>query len=180
MTPELRENYFRYRAEWHPSESCVEHQNEYVRCRLAGLPWSGSQPCCVARKEYDKKMPGLFKVEWLLFRSHRQVLHQRSEQTSRPCRQGHVPRDVHKPSERLRKESRVRRRPLVCVVVRARTCSAHVLLHKTRGARGRVEHRSRGRVMNKKGARRRSPSNAVVDARWKLPFTCIVAARLLS
>ena len=29
--------------------------------------------------------------------------------------------------------------------------------------------------MNKKGVRRRSPSNAVMDARWKHPFTSVVA-----
>ena len=65
-------------------------------------------------------------------------------------------------------------RPLVRVDVRAGTCSAHVLLRETRGARGKVEHRSCEHVMNKKGGPRRSPSNAVMDARWKDPFTCAV------
>ena len=39
VTPELREHYFRHRSEWLPSECCDEHQNEYVRCRLADRPW---------------------------------------------------------------------------------------------------------------------------------------------
>ena len=64
VTPELREHYFRYRSQWLPSECCVDHESEYVRCRLAGHPWIGSASCCVARKAYDKRTPGLFKVEW--------------------------------------------------------------------------------------------------------------------
>ena len=64
VTPELREHYFRYRSQWLPSECCVDHKSEYVRCRLAGHPWIGSASCCVARKAYDKRTPGLFKVEW--------------------------------------------------------------------------------------------------------------------
>ena len=64
VTPELREHYFRHRSEWLPSECCVEHQNEYVRCRLADRPWVGDEACCKARKAYDKRTPGLFKVEW--------------------------------------------------------------------------------------------------------------------
>ena len=63
VTPELREHYFRHRSQWLPSECCVDHESEYVRCRLAGHPWIGSASCCVARKAYDKRTPGLFKVE---------------------------------------------------------------------------------------------------------------------
>ena len=64
VTPELREHYFRHRSKWLPSECCVDHESEYVRCRLAGHPWISSASCCVARKAYDKRTPGLFKVEW--------------------------------------------------------------------------------------------------------------------
>ena len=32
--------------------------------RLVGLPWTATEACCVARKAYDKRTPGLFKVEW--------------------------------------------------------------------------------------------------------------------
>ena len=58
VTPELREHYFRHRSEWLPSECCDEHQNEYVRCRLAGRPWVGDEAFCKARKAYDKRTPG--------------------------------------------------------------------------------------------------------------------------
>ena len=45
VTPELREHYFRHRSQWLPSECCVDHESEYVRCRLAGHPWIGSASC---------------------------------------------------------------------------------------------------------------------------------------
>ena len=64
VTPELREHYFRHRSEWLPSECCDDHRNEYVRCRLANRPWVGNEACCKARRAYDKRTPGLFKVEW--------------------------------------------------------------------------------------------------------------------
>ena len=52
------------RFEWLPSECCDEHQNVYVRCRFVDRPWVGDEACCKARKAYDKRTPGLFKVEW--------------------------------------------------------------------------------------------------------------------
>ena len=36
----------------------------YVRCRLANRPWVGDEACCKARRAFDKRTPGLFKVEW--------------------------------------------------------------------------------------------------------------------
>ena len=47
-----------------PSECCDDHLNEYVRCRLANKRWVGDETCCKARRAYDKRTPGLFKVEW--------------------------------------------------------------------------------------------------------------------
>ena len=64
VTPALRDHYFRHRSEWLPSECCDEHRNEYVRCRLAGRPWIGVEACCKERRAFDKRTPGLFKVEW--------------------------------------------------------------------------------------------------------------------
>ena len=64
VTPELREHYFRHRSEWLPSECCDDHRNDYVRCRLANRPWVGDEACCKARRAFDKRTPGLFKVEW--------------------------------------------------------------------------------------------------------------------
>ena len=62
VTPELREHYFRHRSEWLLSECCDDHGNEYVHCRLANRPWFGDETCCKARRAYDKRTPGLFKV----------------------------------------------------------------------------------------------------------------------
>ena len=64
VTPELREHYFRHRSEWLPSECCDDHRIEYVRCRFANRPWVGDEAYCKARKAYDKRTPGLFKVVW--------------------------------------------------------------------------------------------------------------------
>ena len=54
--------------------------------RIAGRPWTVTESCCFARKAFDKRTPGLFKVEWcgdgfvglcskdlVLFWCHRQV-----------------------------------------------------------------------------------------------------------
>ena len=64
VTPALREHYFRHRSEWLPSECCDDHRNDYVRCRLANRPWVGDEACCKARRAFDKRTPGLFKVAW--------------------------------------------------------------------------------------------------------------------
>ena len=64
VTPALREHYFRHRSEWLPSECCDEHRDEYVRCRLADRQWVGDEECCKTRRAFDKRTPGLFKVEW--------------------------------------------------------------------------------------------------------------------
>ena len=64
VTPALRDHYFRHRSEWLPSECCDERRNDYVRCRLANRPWFGDEACCKARRAFDKRTPGLFKVEW--------------------------------------------------------------------------------------------------------------------
>ena len=50
VSEEKREHYFRHRYGWLPSESCVDHNADYVRCRLAEHPWNTSAPCCLARK----------------------------------------------------------------------------------------------------------------------------------
>ena len=70
----------RHRSEWLPAECCDEHENDYVTASISGRPWTATEPCCLARKMYDKRTPGLpcclarkmydkrtpglFKVEW--------------------------------------------------------------------------------------------------------------------
>ncbi len=64
VTKQHREHYFRHRSEWFPAECCDKHEDDYVQTRLAGLPWTATEACCLARKAFDKRTPGLFKVEW--------------------------------------------------------------------------------------------------------------------
>ena len=64
ITSEHREHYFRHISDWLPAECCDEHEDENVQARLAGRVWTATESCCFARKAFDKRTPGLFKVEW--------------------------------------------------------------------------------------------------------------------
>ena len=54
-----------------------------------------------------RRIRGFVQQDVLLFRTHRQVQHQRSEQPTQHHRQGGVPGGAHQSSERKRKEPRV-------------------------------------------------------------------------
>ena len=64
VTSEHREHYFRNRSQWLPAECCDKHEDDYVQTRLAGRSWTATESCCLARKAFNKRTPGLFKVEW--------------------------------------------------------------------------------------------------------------------
>ena len=64
VTPELSDHNFRHHSEWLPSECCDEHRNEYERCRIVNRSWVGDEACCKARRAFDERTPGMFKVEW--------------------------------------------------------------------------------------------------------------------
>ena len=81
-----------------------------------------------------------------MFLTHQQMQHQRTEQTPQRHRQESVPGGAHQPSERKWKEPRVPNVSLYRVDLRAGTSGSHLLLCQTRGARGRGEHGSGGRV----------------------------------
>ena len=59
-----RDNDFRHRSEWLPAECCDEHHKYYVKARISEHPWTTTEPCCLACQMFDKRTPGLFKVEW--------------------------------------------------------------------------------------------------------------------
>ena len=59
-----RAHYFRHRSLWLPAECCHEHEDDYVRARIACRSCTATESCCFARKPFDKRTPGLFKVEW--------------------------------------------------------------------------------------------------------------------
>ena len=61
---ELREDFYKKRETWLPAEACNYHKDEYIRKRTNGEAWSSTQECCLTRAKYDKRTPGLFKVEW--------------------------------------------------------------------------------------------------------------------
>ena len=60
VTSEHREHYFKHRSEWLPAECCDNHKDDYVHTRVAGRTWTATEPCCLARKAYDKRTPGLY------------------------------------------------------------------------------------------------------------------------
>ena len=64
VAPEHREHYFRHRSEWLPAECCDNHKDDYVQTRIAGRSWTATESCCLTCKAFDKRTPGLFKVEW--------------------------------------------------------------------------------------------------------------------
>ena len=59
-----RAHFFRHRSQWLPAECCDEHEDDYVRAGIADRSWTATESCCFERKAFDKRTPGLFKVEW--------------------------------------------------------------------------------------------------------------------
>ena len=64
VRPRLRRRFFRHYHEWFPSESCDEHRAEFVQVKTAGESWQPRGQCCIERKAFDKRTPGLFKLEY--------------------------------------------------------------------------------------------------------------------
>ena len=63
VKPHLRQQFYDQWAEWLPAEACKQHQDQFKATRMANQLWT-PEPCCVAQKKYNKRTPGLFKVEW--------------------------------------------------------------------------------------------------------------------
>ena len=149
VTPELREHYFRHRSEWLPSDCCDEHRNEYLRCRLADRPWVGDEACC-------KRTPGLFKVEWsgdgfVGLCSKTYYCFEASDKYSTKGlskRHNAINKDAFLEVLVNRRNGSGKNRGFRVhrSYVRAGTSGSHLLLCQTRGARGRSEHGSGGRV----------------------------------
>ena len=67
VRPELRETFYRSYGEWFPKPFCPEHVDEFVRVKLAeveGGPVWRKRDCCSEVERYDRRTPGLFKVEF--------------------------------------------------------------------------------------------------------------------
>ena len=63
VKPELKKQFFEEWNKWLPAEACATHQKEFVDTKVAGHEWQ-PKSCCVKQKKFDRRTPGLFKVEW--------------------------------------------------------------------------------------------------------------------
>ena len=67
VKPELRAQFFAEYGEWFPRPYCDEHRNDFINRSLltysGGAEWRPHE-CCLKTLAYDKRTPGLFKVEF--------------------------------------------------------------------------------------------------------------------
>ena len=63
LKPDMRATYFRERHLWLPADCCDKCVDTYVTLKLANKAWK-LKPCCFARQNFDKRTPGLFKLEF--------------------------------------------------------------------------------------------------------------------
>ena len=64
VKPEKRRQFYEAWPQWFPAEACDEHHPDFVNVRCRGETWTPTHECCMKRKLFDKRTPGLFKVEW--------------------------------------------------------------------------------------------------------------------
>ena len=55
--------YYREHHLWLPSEDCDGCIEDYVTTKVTGRDWQ-FKPCCAERLRFDKRTPGLFKLEF--------------------------------------------------------------------------------------------------------------------
>lgn len=65
VKPQLREQYFRNRGRFLPSQACDNNVcfDHYVTCKMNKTPWV-QPPCCFKTELYHNRTPGLFKTEY--------------------------------------------------------------------------------------------------------------------
>ena len=63
LKPDMHSTFYRDRHMWLPSEHCNSCIDDYVTTKVAGKEWF-IKPCCDDRLKYDKRTPGLFKLEF--------------------------------------------------------------------------------------------------------------------
>lgn len=63
VRPGLKAQFFKIYNCWFPSPSCHCHHSHFVYCKLEGKSWTPA-PCCLQRQQFDKRTPGLFKLEY--------------------------------------------------------------------------------------------------------------------
>jgi len=60
---EKRTHFYNNLHLWLPAQACDDHWRDFIANKVRGLDWS-PQPCCLELQRYDKRTPGLFKLEW--------------------------------------------------------------------------------------------------------------------
>ena len=63
LKADVRKQYFSEHFQWLSSVHCDACINDYVSCKVNGDEWK-MKPCCQNRLKFDKRTPGLFKLEF--------------------------------------------------------------------------------------------------------------------
>ena len=63
VKPHLKQQFYEEWNQWLPAEACDQHQTDFVQMKVCGQEWEPAD-CCKKRKKYDKRTPGLLKIEW--------------------------------------------------------------------------------------------------------------------
>ena len=167
-----RAHYFRHRSQLLPAECCDEHEDDYVRARIAGRSWTATESCCFARKAFNKRTPGLFKVEWCgegfigLCSKTYYCFGATDKYTTKGLSKRH--NDIDK---WWWVQSGLSRARFIRDDVRSRASRANLLLGAAQRTRRRSQHGASGSVKGQPD----DHSFTHMDPRWKHPFTCIVA-----
>ena len=63
VRPHLKYEFYQEWHKWFPAEVCATHQEEFVQTKMRSDIWKPKE-CCNKKKKFDKRTPGLFKIEW--------------------------------------------------------------------------------------------------------------------
>ena len=63
VRPHLTSEFYQEWHRWLPAEACPSHHYKFLEVKLKGESWNPEE-CCVKQKKFDKRTPGLFKIEW--------------------------------------------------------------------------------------------------------------------
>jgi hypothetical protein len=71
IKPNMLDQFYEEREQWLPSDYCPTHKTDFQISQQTGQSWFKTKPdsddfCadCLTRKNFTKRSPGLFKVEW--------------------------------------------------------------------------------------------------------------------
>ena len=63
VKPDMKDQFFNEWSQWLPKETCQVHQPDLKPFKLQEIAWC-QPPCCAEQAAYEKRTPGLFKVEY--------------------------------------------------------------------------------------------------------------------